>query len=271
MSKILIIAPNLPDLTNVPDEVAGLANRVPSVLLQGTVTKESIIGAIEREGSFEGFWFASHGSDSGILLSGGVVLSAYDIAAHANTANCEWVVLNTCQSRTLVAAMQSMSMVDVVATESPNIADIEAWQFARLLAIEFSKSGNIRKSVQVVAPGSTVHRYYRNERIDMTRQNPPTNSPPLPFQITPSVEENLSILMGWVDGDRRRGVVGLREQSAEILARLEQMERRQTLADDERGELSAKLTTAYYILIAVALGVMAATGAIVWLFATTLH
>ena len=49
--KILIIAPNLPDLPNVPDEVASLSNRLDHVLLQGTVTKSEIIGKGHLRGS----------------------------------------------------------------------------------------------------------------------------------------------------------------------------------------------------------------------------
>lgn len=260
--KTLIVAPSLPDLVDVPDEVAALANRVPSVLLQGTVNKGQIIGAIEREGSFEGFWFATHGNADGVMLSNGAMLSAYDIAAHANTANCEWVVLNTCESRSLVSSIQNISLVDIVATETGTIADEAAWQFARLLAIEFSKGRTMRQSVLAVAPGSTVHRYYRNERRDMTRQFP---IHPAVAAINPTIDEKIDILTGLVDGDPRRGVVGLRTQNKEIIDRLLAIERRQNNADEERAELSAKLTTAYYVLIALAIGVMVGTLAIVWI------
>ena len=263
--KILIIAPNLPDLPNVPDEVAGLSNRIDSVLLQGTVTKSEIIAAIEKEGTFEGFWFASHGSNQGVLLSNGAMFSAYDIAAYANVAQCEWVAINTCDSSALVTTIQNLSEVDVIATETENIADEEAWQFGRLLAIEYAKGRDIRKAVQVIAPGSTVHRYYYNERSNMVRQyTPPAQMP----QTDQTLEDKINRLIKLVEGDRSWGIVGITQQMQDISDRLWAIEKKQTQADDERFELSAKLTTAYYILIAVAVGVMVASLAIVWLFAT---
>ena len=263
--KILIIAPNLPDLPNVPDEVAGLSNRLDHVLLQGAVTKSEIIGKIEQEGTFEGFWFASHGSNMGVLLSNGAMFSAYDIAAYANVAQCEWVAINTCDSSALVTVIQNLSMVDVIATETGDIADVEAWQFGRLLAIEYAKGRDIRKAVQVIAPGSTVHRYYRNERFNMTRQN--TTPAQMP-QTDQTLEDKINRLIKLVEGDRSWGIVGLTQQMQDIADRLKGIERKQILADEERSELSAKLTTAYYILIALAVGVMAVTLAIVWLFAS---
>lgn len=264
--KILIIAPNLPDLPNVPDEVAGLSNRLDHVLLQGTVTKSEIIGKIEQEGTFEGFWFASHGSNMGVLLSNGAMFSAYDIAAYANVAQCEWVAINTCDSSALVTVIQNLSMVDVIATETGDIADVEAWQFGRLLAIEYAKGRDIRKAVQVIAPGSTVHRYYRNERFNMTRQN--TTPAQMP-QTDQTLEDKINRLIKLVEGDRSWGIVGLTQQMQDIADRLRTIEVKQQQADEERSELSAKLTTAYYGLIALALGVMVGTVSIVWLFASS--
>ncbi len=265
--KILIIAPNLPDLPGVPDEVAGLANRVASVLLQGTVTKSEIISAIEKEGTFEGFWFASHGNDKGVLLSNGKMFSGYDIASYANAANCEWVVLNSCDSNALVTVIQNLSMVDIVATESGDIADEAAWQFGRLLAIEYSKTGKLRQAVQAIAPGSTVHRYYRNERFNMmTRQN---TTPAQMLQTDQTLEDKINRLIKLVEGDRSWGIVGITQQMQDISDRLGAIEKKQTQADEERSELSAKLTTAYYGLIALALGVMVGTVSIVWLFASS--
>ena len=263
MDKILIVAPNLPDLANVPDEAASLSNRFDSVLLQGTVTRDRVISAIEAEGRFEGIWFATHGGATGVLLSNGETLGAYDIASIANTAGCEWVVLNTCDSRLLVSAIQTLSNVDIVATETEQIADPAASQFARLAAVEYMQNGgNLKQAVRVVAPGSSIHRFYQNERNTMVRQY---NNPP---QTDQTLEDKIDLLMGLVEGDARRGVKGLMTQNQEILDRLKTIETHQKQADDERSELSAKLTTAYYILIIVGLGGAVATLAIVWLFAT---
>ena len=270
--KILIIAPNLPDLPNVPDEVASLSNRLDHVLLQGTVTKSEIIGKIEQEGTFEGFWFASHGNDEGVLLSNGAMFSAYDIAAYANVAQCEWVAINTCDSSALVTTIQNLSEVDVIATETENIADVEAWQFGRLLAIEYAKSGDIRKAVQSIAPGSTVHRYYRNERSNMTRQyTPPTKEMPKlaqPVRTDKTLEDKIDRLVRLVEGDPALKLKGLTELVEDLIAVIQILKDKQRDADDERAELSAKLTTAYYVLIALAVSVGVTTLSIVWLFAT---
>ncbi len=266
MTKVLIVAPTMPDLPSVADEVAGLSNRVPSILLQGTVTRERMISAIEAEGHFEGFWFATHGNAAGVLLSNGEMLSAYQIAQMINTADCEWIVLNTCGSRGLVSAIQLRSRVDVVATEADSVADTGAWEFGRLLAVEFSQSGNLRQAVSRVAPGSDVHRFYPSER-DMTRQYA-NLSPTATLQTDQTLEDKMDVLMGWVNGDDRRGVRGLREQSGQILQRLDTIDKQMEDATAERESLAAKLATVQIFLIIVGAGVIASIVAIIWLFAS---
>jgi len=266
--KVLIVAPNFPELAQVPDEVASLANRVPNVLLQGSVTSERVISALDDEPSFEGFWFATHANDQGVVLNGPTILTPYEIAAYANAADCEWIVLNTCGSRRLVAEIQMLSTVDIVATESDEIADTAAWQFARLLAIEFGRTGNMRTSVHTVAPGGSRHRYYENERRTiMTRQypTPSTQGQPQEHDFR-KLEDKVDVLTGLVDGDNRRGVVGLREQSGEILRRLSGIEERIGASEHESADVRSRLTTAYYILIALVVGVATLTGAVLFLY-----
>ena len=266
MTKVLIVAPTMPDLPSVADEVAGLSNRVPSILLQGTVTRERIISAIEKEGRFEGFWFATHGIADGVMLSDGAMLSAYSISSMLNTADCEWVVFNTCGSHGLVSAIQLRSRVDVVATEADSIADTGAWEFGRLLAVEFSQTGNMRQAVSRVAPGSDVHRFYPSERR-MMRQYA-NLSPTSTVQTDQTLEDKIDVIMGWVNGDERRGVKGLREQSGKILERLERIDQQMETAQAERDSLAAKLSTVQIFLIILGAGVIAAIVAIVWLFAS---
>jgi len=270
MTKVLIIAPTRPALTKVPDEVAALSNRLPSVLLQGDdVTEDRIVAAVREEGSFEGFWFATDGGQDGAALSNNTIISAYSIAALLRIADAEWVVFNTCDSRSLVVTIQLLAPVDVVATEASQIADVEAWRFAKRLAVEFSQSGNMREAVSKAAPGSAVHRFYQNERNTMRQYANSNQSPAITsLQTDQTLEDKLDILMGWVDGDDRRGVKGLREQSGQILDRLDSIDEQLETANAERNSLSAKLATVQAFLVLVGLGVMAATLAIIWLFAS---
>ena len=154
----------------------------------------------------------------------------------------------------------------MVATEAGQIEDVEAWRFAKRLAVEFSQSGNMRESVSKAAPGSSVHRFYQNER-NMTRQyaNP---SPTATLQTDQTLEDKMDVLMGWVNGDDRRGVRGLREQSGQILQRLDTIDKQMEDATAERESLAAKLATVQIFLIIVGAGVIASIVAIIWLFAS---
>ncbi len=260
--KTLIIAPTRPALTKGPDEVAYIASKIPSVILQGDdVTEDRIAEAIGTHGSFEGFWFTTDGSKDGAVLSNGTMITPYAIAALLRIAEAEWVVFNICDSRELVSTIQLLAPVDVVATEAGQIEDVEAWHFAKRLAVEFSRSGSMRQAVSKAAPGSAVHRFYQNER-NMVRQYASTK-PTIPtvIQSDQTEREMLQLLMGWVDGDRRRGVRGLRETSDEILKQMEK-------AKEERDSLAAKLSAAQTFLIIEGAGVIAAIVSIIWLFAS---
>lgn len=246
---VIIVAPSIPDLPLVAEEAAAVANALPKrILLQGEeASARGIINAVADAMSsgriISGIWFASHGDDNGVWLSSGA-LDAISLASILSTSGAQWVVFNTCGSRGLVSAIQLRAEVDVVATEAESIADPHAWEFGRLLAIQYAQSGDLRQSVAQVARGSDRHRYYENNRRPMERIKPESLS----------TEEKLNLLVGRIVGDRLRGVVGLVDTVTETnqaiaaltVAMREERQRREELAEtvkSNQNEANGKFAT----------------------------
>lgn len=204
--KVLVIAPTVIDLPLVAEEAAAVANSLPeTVLLQGDeASARGIINAIAQHGEFEGFWFAAHGSEAGVQLTG-TILDAISLASLLAAAGAKWIVLNTCASRLLVNAVQLRATVDIIATETPNIKDADAWEFGRLLAIQYGRTHDIKEAVALVARGSDHHRYYEHNQRK-------TASTPMDRDINPdrlTDQEILRLLYDRIIGNALRGTPGI--------------------------------------------------------------
>jgi hypothetical protein len=233
---VIIVAPSIPDLPLVAEEAAALANALPDrqILTGEEATARGIINAIadiaRGNGRVTGLWFASHGNEEGVMLTRGM-LDAISLASLLSTAGASWLVLNTCGSRGLVNAIQLRAGVDVVATETDEIKDASAWEFGRLLAIQYARSGNLKQSVAQVAPGSDRHRYYEHNGRERMPEHVQTEKL--------STDEKLNLLVGRIIGDKWRGVPGLVDTVGEIGASMavlssdmrDERKRREALAE----------------------------------------
>lgn len=239
MHRIVIVAPSLPDLPLIAEEAATLRNLLAGAhLLAGEeATARGIINAVSQmltEGATGvDFWFATHGGSEGIVLTRGY-LDPVDLAYILNAARSRWAVLNTCGSRDLVGAIHLRTAADVVATESDQIADGDAWQFARLVALEMSRGADLIDAVHSIAPGGERHRYYRNEIQHMTRNI--AGSRPAIENGESSNARVLRILDEIVRGNQDTGLIGLQQsarEQRESMAQVQAEQRRQAAAAEQ--------------------------------------
>lgn len=157
--SILIVAPRQPDLTTLDNEVAAIVRCFHRPLLvQGNVTEAELQRALTSD--IEGFWFAGHASERGVMLSNGVLLPVDALAQYLSSANIDWSFFNSCESGLFVNRLQTSYAHDCYAYIT-EIADIAAWRTASLVALNYSNVGNILQAVRSAAPaGTTPLRYF---------------------------------------------------------------------------------------------------------------
>lgn len=168
--SILIVAPRQPSLPALDDEVAAIVRCFHRpILVQGNVTEAELQHALTPD--IEAFWFAGHASEHGILLSNEFRLPVNALAQYLSSANVEWSFFNSCDSGGFVRQLQSAYPHDTYAYIT-EIADIEAWRTARLVALNYSNVGNILQAVKTAAPaGSTPLRYFPSPDGDGQRMS----------------------------------------------------------------------------------------------------
>lgn len=157
--KILVIAPNS-DLTFQQDEVDGLLNTLSNAIsITGDVTERRLVGYFEEK--LEGIWFAGHSALEGVLL-GNEVLNADALVSYVNRAQVEWLVLNSCQSDSLINKLLLATSADILVV-SGDVLDNDAWRVARFIAMELANGLDLRDAVAKVLPGQLgKHRFYQN-------------------------------------------------------------------------------------------------------------
>ncbi len=156
--SILIVAPRQPALTMLDNEVAAIVRCfVRPILVQGDVTEATLQNALTDD--IEGFWFAGHASECGLLLSNDYLLPVDALAQYLSSANVEWSFFNSCESGLFVNRLQTIYAHDCYAYIA-EIADIAAWRTASLVARNYSNVGNILQAVRQAAPAGTPLRYF---------------------------------------------------------------------------------------------------------------
>ncbi len=156
--SILIVAPRQPSLLSLDNEVAAIVRCFHRpILVQGDVTETTLQQALTDD--IEGFWFAGHASERGLLLSNDYLLPVDALAPYLSSAAIEWSFFNSCESGLFVSQLQSRFAHDCYAYIT-EIADIAAWRTASLVARNYSNVGNILQAVKSAAPAGTPLRYF---------------------------------------------------------------------------------------------------------------
>lgn len=134
--KTLVVAPSNPDIPHAEAEAKYLVNRLGATLVNGEVTVESLLDAING-GSFELLWFAAHGDENGVHLYDSVLEGSH-IAMIARRVGAEKIFINTCDSERVAEEIYSRVQIPIICTIA-EIGDTSAYITARSFATDLSR------------------------------------------------------------------------------------------------------------------------------------
>lgn len=152
--NVLLVAPTVsPELENAAAEVQAVVNSGMQVtLLQGVVTQRTLIDELVRPRmSYDVLWLATHGGESGIVFSDGI-LDASALSALVRSAGFRLVFLNTCSSIQVANMVQQESSADVICTVN-SVPDLEAYRTGSLFARHLFVTSDFRAAYEASKPG----------------------------------------------------------------------------------------------------------------------
>ncbi len=156
--RVLLIAPDHPDLPSVDAEVAAIARFHEVERVVGSVRDTDILRAVEK-GEYDILWFATHGGPDGMLLSGSV-LSPEGVGQFVATSGAHLCVLNTCASEDVANRIIAGGDADMVFTITDKVGDVDALRFGALFAGELAKTDDFEEAFRIAAgPSTTKYRY----------------------------------------------------------------------------------------------------------------
>ncbi len=144
MLKILLLAPFHANLPGAQTEAHWLSKLSGVTVLPPSVTESDIQDALHRD-TYDVLWVASHGSESGVLLSRGQYLDLDGLAQYVRSGGVQAVYLGTCDSEDIALKLHDATNADVVAW----IGQVEDGAAARrsiLFARELVRHGDFRKA-----------------------------------------------------------------------------------------------------------------------------
>lgn len=156
--EILMVAPEHPDLPSVASELAAVSTQHPTVRVTGLVRDIDIANAV-LEGPYGIIWFATHGTDQGIILSN-ETLSAQAVGQYVRASGAKLCILNTCDSEQVALSLIATGGADMICTIGP-IDDHDAARMAILLAAELTRQADPYEAYLKVRPEGGNYRYYR--------------------------------------------------------------------------------------------------------------
>lgn len=163
---VIILA--YPDrLQSVKEEVTNVANELHALSLINPTDAE-FYEKIKQMHSVNGFWIAAHIGPEGIYRndSGDLAMGTSTLLAYLRILKPKWVLLNGCNSIDVLVELQSQLDIDIIVPYQRNLEDNYAMKMASLLALEYSRSGSIIKSVLKLSPNGKVFQYYRSPYTD---------------------------------------------------------------------------------------------------------
>ena len=152
--RILLIAPRalpgLPALPWVDDEIQHLVNSGLSLHLERDATERHLIELLGKQPAWDVVWFASHGDAEGVMLSDGLC-PVDTLATLLRASGVGYVVINTCASVAVAAAIQEECGADVICTLT-TVEDREAWRTGALFARQLARGLDVRRAFELAKP-----------------------------------------------------------------------------------------------------------------------
>lgn len=150
-------------LESVQEEVTNVSNELHTLSLVNPTDTE-IYDKIRGISKVNGFWIAAHIGLDGVYRnnSGDLAMSISTLLVYLRILKPKWVLLNGCNSSDVLIELQAQIDVDIIVPYQQNLDDNYAMKMASLLALEYSRSGSIIKSVLKLSPTGKVFQYYRS-------------------------------------------------------------------------------------------------------------
>lgn len=160
MIRVLLIAPHIPDLPEVANEVYAI-ERLPGLAVERmapTMQRRELLQALYAC-PYDVLWFATHGTPDGIMLGPTDLLSGSDLVSMVRSARLFGVVINTCHSVALAELLHDATGVDVVCSVQAT-PDLSAFQMGVLFARQLGVTGDFRAAFDLARPGgASIFRY----------------------------------------------------------------------------------------------------------------
>lgn len=252
---LLVIAPFNEDLRTLPDEVAGIVNVIPDArIVQGDDVDEAKIMAMVHslwasDARLDGFWFCGHGTSEGFPLSKGKFLSVSAITQYVSMLSPDWVFFNSCESDQIVSSIQEDVSVDIISVNG-SVKDADAYRTAKLFAIAYRASGNVRAALSKSAPGGIgIYRYWPTMK---TKSTSPRVDPDAERYAWEKLENSVDRLLMAVFGSHDLGNYrGVQDEIVEIWKTVKELEEYRGRQGYELREVSEKQKIIIYTGIAI--------------------
>lgn len=144
-----MVAPKT-DLLYAQEEVSAVVNALRARMVDGNVTADILLNRL-HERRWDIVWFATHGTEEGIVLSDGVA-SPEILVPLIRTSKANLVVFNTCESVETAFAIHNELLTDFVATIR-EVPDKLAYLTGKTFALHLSTGMSAHKAWLQCKPG----------------------------------------------------------------------------------------------------------------------
>ena len=153
MIKILLVAPHIPELPEIANEIYAI-ERLPGLAVERlapTAQRRELLHQLYAR-PYDVLWLASHGTPDGIMLGPNDLLSGNDLVGMVRSARLFGVFINTCYSIDIAEQLHGATGVDVVCSIQA-VPDLSAFQMGVLFARHLGATGDFRAAFDLARPG----------------------------------------------------------------------------------------------------------------------
>lgn len=192
--RILLVAPRT-ELYYSDAEISAVVNALRPDLLHGEVDLTRLLEYTNRP--WDVIWFATHGTEEGILLSDGI-LSRSLLTTIVRGTDARLIVLNTCQSSRVAHSIYTDLQVDFLCTMQ-EVPDKTAYVMGARFAQELSKGISPYEAFVRARPGNGAEYVFLSGRKhDMSKTNTSFSE-----SEADEIVRDLQRLVALIDGDPR--------------------------------------------------------------------
>lgn len=163
--RVLLIAPDNPDLKSIDATVAAISRYLEVTPLVGNVREVDIQREVAK-GPYDVIWFVTHGGAAGMALSG-AILPPEGVGQYTEASGAKLCVMSTCDSEDVANRIVAGGDADMVCTISSDVDDADAARFDALFAqrladLPDSDEPDFEKAFEAArGKGATKYRYIR--------------------------------------------------------------------------------------------------------------